>query len=296
MLEHEFDREAILSALAPTQTSEGSSRWKTLHECEQKHDLHYVQLIRPIGGSTTLEQELGILTHACFNYVAEGIIAGTPRKWHDVLQVASEQMDEQERSVWDPFSLENAGRLLESYDAFWGPENLGFDKPVKIVAAEREMRAEIRPGLPYSCRADVLVELFGEPVVVDHKTRARARSTAGDLERELRADASIIGQSWLAMTTLGLKSPPPVWLNDLLKTKIPTFERHLVRIEMRDIDAWKLAMVQRLALEQERLEYAIPAMRNVYACVPPFGRRCQFFQYCHGSAEERERYYEKIEK
>ncbi len=288
----------ILAALAPTQTPHGSSRWKTKAECEMKHALHYVECIRPIGGSTTMEQELGILTHACLNYVAAGIIAceSALRDWRDVLEVAGNIVDEQERAVWDPFSGQETARLLDAYDAFHGTANLGFPAQAKIIGSEQELSFELAPGLPYSCRNDLLLDMFGEVVVVDHKTRARARSTSGDLERSLRCDPSIIGQSWLVMRALKLPKPPPVWLNDIIKTKTPAFERHLVRVEQRDVDAWLMAMTENLEIERERVQMGWSARRNPYACAPPFGWPCQYLKWCHGSKEERERFYERIEE
>lgn len=269
----------IRDALTPTQTTHGASRWAELRRCPRAHHLRYtlgIQRIHRIDDGVDYFA-LGTLIHGALAYWQRNALS-----WQDVIEHA---LDEAAGGSGLREALD-AHRLLEGYEAHWGSNPGGWPNGATVVAVEHAM------GLPpYTARADSIIDLGGELIVVDHKTRARKLPDQGaDLDeyrRELATRPQFLGLSWLAQREWSLPDPPPVMVNAIVKTKIPQYGRVLVRFDQRQIDEWA-ANQDQAAERAMRNDDPLP---NYESCAPEIGSRCWAFNWCHGSAEQRDREY-----
>lgn len=292
------DIDAIRECLRSKGTEWGSSRWAEYRRCQRAHRLRYVDGISkrrlPIVDPDLLLEEkdgsdpskpdgrrVGSLIHAAFQWLAEGILQGKARDWRHPLAVAASD-------DWPLVDIFEAERVLVAYFKFWGNEgNLGFSEGFTILKAEAAFEISIG-GLPLTGRADLLLaDPNGRIVIVDHKSMARARS--GDPDRLLRTSDQFLALARLVQVTYELPYIPEIIVNDLIKTKVPKFERQLVAITPNDLKQW-------VANQDETARTGMTgSLRNYNACAPttPGSRVCDLFNYCHGSDEQREKGYEK---
>jgi hypothetical protein len=222
----------------------------------------------------------GRLVHSCIHYMNAGVIAGepTPRDWRAVLQRAGDAPYNHE-----PIDVREATRLMAGYYARYGTANAGWPEEAQIVASEQLLGSDALP-LPYTTRVDALLRLSGELIVTDHKSRAqRIPDERADFARGLATRPQFVGLSWLVKQAYGLAEPPPVWVNAIIKTKIPDYDRLLVRITQSAIDQWleNQARIAAAGLNGDLMNYS--------QCAPDIGQRCWAFDWCHGSAEMRSR-------
>lgn len=201
--------------------------------------------------------------------------------------------------------LENGRLCLHCYGTGWLP----FDNASVTLGARR---AQLSCGfcrgkgvidgafaLPYTTRADAIIRLNGEIVIPDHKSRAmKIPGTTypkvglgvdidpfvrGRYVQGLATRPQFLGMSWLVMRKYGLQDPPPVWVNAIIKTKIPRFDRVMVRFAREQVEAWA---GQQAALAATGLS---DRSMNFTQCAPEIGTRCRYFDWCHGSPEIRAR-------
>jgi hypothetical protein len=312
-------RPAVAEAFAFTGTEWGSSRWGEYRRCPQAHHLRYHLRVSRTPASAQQERDeegrldyfaLGNLVHAARGYFE--LTHDRGGDWRHVLEVARAQPDA------DPLLVAEADRLLGGYFARWGEANAGWPEGAEIVSVERLYEHEwpdpdhgtcpscdgtgsrlVRTytyrcatcsgtGGPravlgrYSARLDTVLRIDGSLVIADTKTRAkRIPSDRAHYERGLRTNPQFLGQSWLVMTAEGLDEPPPVWVNAIVKTKVPDYDRLLVRFTRADVDRW--------AANQRELSASGCDLRtmNYSQCAPEMGSRCWAFDWCHGSEESR---------
>lgn len=300
------------SVLRPTVTEWGASRYGEYRRCHKAHHLKFHLRVRP-APRKPLENPLeateadgklnyfdvGKLVAASHQWMREGVLAGesAPRDW------AAPLMHAPLHGYALP-EIDEASRLLGAYFMHYGPENAGFPEGSRILAVEHEMRApEGSRIFPYTARADAILQLpSGEIVIVDDKTRAQAFPQ----NREWYAQGAatrpqFCGLSWLLRAEqpcracggiyehadccdgdLESGSPPPaVWINGIIKTKIPKFDRVLVTMTHAGLARWEEAQAADAAIG---CTHANP---NYNSCAPEIGSRCWAFEWCHGSESAR---------
>jgi len=283
------------SMLGSTASPWGASRFSEAQRCEQAHDLAFVQRLRPKkyadpdfgeSGGEPSYFALGSLVHACRAWSQLGARDGWAADWREVIQAASE-------AGTDPGVLWECERLLTAYDAHHGTENAGWPEGVQILEVECLWEAQLG-ALPYTARADALVRLpDGSLAIPDIKTRAKALPEDAAQHWGLRPQ--FLGLAWLAMRALKLEVPPPVWVDAIVKTKVPKFARVLVPLDAGAVLRWA-SNQERVAGELARMQEArrLPIM-NYAACAPEIGSPCRWQAWCHGSDELRAQRFEREE-
>jgi hypothetical protein len=156
---------------------------------------------------------------------------------------------------------------------------------------------------PYTARADAILRYrdTGELVIADTKTRAAAipgstqRKPPNEAKRRkyargLRTRPQFCGLVSLAdkLLTHSAENPPALLVNAIIKTKVPTFDRLLVHYTRRDLEWWQAS--QQACSRRGFSEIPLP---NPEACAPEIGSRCSYFQWCHGTDDERQKFYEE---
>jgi hypothetical protein len=291
------------AALASTATPLGSSKLTELQRCPTAHHLRYV-----VGIETKHKAgyfRTGSFVHACARYINEGVIAGEPagsREWESVIEAAREERAAKIAAglelepTWDQKDpIDEAERLVGAYYGFHGIENGGWPAGVKLLHAEKPLASKL---VRATACADLIVDVGGEIVIPDLKTRAKALpSDRKAFEREERCNEEFLRLSALLQEEMGLSEPPPVWLDAIIKTKIPSVDRLLIRFTQADIDAWRenaRALDEHAALSAK---HHLPVVKNYHECRPAFGGgRCWAFDWCHGSEESRALHYRRREE
>lgn len=281
-------------ALISTGTEWGSTRWATLSECGQKYDLRYRRLILPLARPSYFG--IGSLVHAGITYCESAVAAGLePRDWRDVMREAEAQAREAEaQGVLAPFEIEQiweAERLLAAYDAQWGLSgaDAGWPSSLRIAATELHLDSSFS-GIPLTGRLDtLLITPEGDYIIVDTKTAAARVS----LEPEKRAQwargqatrPQFLMLSYMLRALVGPGPEISFMVNRLSKARIPVAERIRIPITESAVAAWAENQLETAA---EFARGAVP-IRNYSACAPAMGNQCEYFDYCHGSEESRER-------
>lgn len=283
-----IDFATIDACLASTATEWGTTRYADWQCCEQLYDLRHAKYIRPRDRADYFA--LGGLLHAALAYLGLGVLVGdATRGWRDVL-------DRFVELGGDPMLSLEASILLEPYFQWWGIANAGYGES-RIVAVEVPVRAAIGP-LPRTTQLDAVIVHEGELVVVNHKSRSSTLpKDLEDFKRALRTDPQFLCESWLGMQALGLSEPAPLMINYLIKTKEPAFERVIVRPTRDDLDAWSQNALRVAADMQRAADLGRMPRRNYSQCAPwGRSRRCEYFEWCHGTEQSRELHYERIER
>jgi hypothetical protein len=289
---------SVAEALAPTQTEHGSSRIAELQRCPTAHDLKYTRQIFPVREAAYFE--IGRLTHACLHYINSAVITGEEYSfdaWQEVIAYARTSRDAAVEAgtvqlpAWDEIDpIDEASRLVEAYYGLHGEANGGWPAAAKLLHAELFLESK---DLKATCRADLVLELDGEIIVPDTKTRAKSLPKDRDTyARELRTNEQFLRLSALTQEHFQLPQPPAVWLDAIVKTKVPSVDRLLLRFNQSEVDCWKRN--QRAMLEVESALHRLPVVRNYHQCAPPIGQRCWAFDFCHGTDEMREKQYRKV--
>jgi len=284
----------IAAALAPTQTEHGSSRIAELQRCRVGHALRYEQHIEPIKKAVYFDT--GHFVHGCLRLVNEAVIEGREfPDWKAVIAFAREQREAKGETVaWDEKDpIDEAEMCVERYYATHGEHNGGWPEAAKLLHAElfledRELEA--------TCRADLVIEMGGEIIIPDTKTRARGLpKERAEYARSLRTNEQFLRLSALAQTHFGLSEPPPVWLDAIIKTatrpkdpeaKWPV-DRLLVQFTQQDVDRWRVNQARILDFEHSARH--LPVIANYHECAPAIGDRCWAFDWCHGTDETKAR-------
>lgn len=287
----------IYTYLDSTATEWGTSRYAAWFECQRKYELRYVNHILPRGTADYFE--LGSLVHAVLAWLADGVLHGiTGRGWREVLDAARTR-------DFDPFVILEASGLLHAYFTKWGTDNAGYPESAKILAVELPVSDA---ATRCTTQLDAVIELADELVVVNHKTRGKALpkpENRAAFRRKLAVNPQFIAESYLARLNFGLDYYPPIMPNYLVKTKIPGFARELVRIAPATVDMWREA--QGRALDEIDATFGSVAtwpitprrrlpIANLTSCVSLFDTPCVYFDWCHGSDEQRQLHYERREE
>lgn len=292
--------------LAPTATEWGSSRWAEYRRCQRAHFLKYeLGVTRRAPEPDDDEDErntridyyaVGTLVHACLAYTSAAAMVGEIADYEDVIRAAGCQAGA--RPPFDIGVIYETERLLSAYFARYGRENGGWPEDVKVIGVEAHLGKA-----PLERRADTILKLpSGEIVVADTKTRAHAipgtvfdkltgKKIAGPDPRfveDMQTNDQFLGLSYLAQKEFGLEEPPSVWVNAVIKTKIPHFDRVMIPYTDRMIDRW----AGEQAVWLEAFIRNRNSLANYSACAPPIGSRCSYFYWCHGSDEKRESLFE----
>jgi hypothetical protein len=306
----------IAECLQDTQSPWGSSRFNLWHRCRKAHDLRHVQGLVSLGDRPKYFG-IGSLTHAGINFLQRGVLAGEPepRNWELVIEAAAAKLPGE--------ICDEAWRLLSAYFAHYGTECAGWPEGSKILGAElylsegeeqctncggygRLLESQdvwvtcscggrgVSPGafaLPYTARADTVLQLpSGEIVIPDTKTRRSAfPEERQQYAQGLATRPQFTGLSWLVQRHLKLEEPPHIWVNAIVKTKIPKFDRLLVKMTPEGLAAWEHDHTDvAAAMRYEQLQQIEP-LANRSECAPDMGSRCEYFDWCHGSDELRAR-------
>lgn len=290
----------IAEALKPTQTEYGSSRIAELQRCPTAHQLRYVDRILPKTDAVYFD--IGRYVHAGQQYINKGIIAGEVRDWQRVIDAARVRhaecvaRGEAEPTAWDELDpIDEAERLLGLYYGHYGIENGGWPEGVRLTHCELFVEDRAHRATE---RLDLVLDRGGEIQLADTKTRGQVLpKDREEYARELRTNEQFLRSSALAQKHFGLPTPPPLWLDAIIKTasrpKDPDarwpVDRLLVRFTQDDIGAW-WENQRKLLIVGEALR-SLPVVRNYHECAPPIGQKCWAFNWCHGNEEARAKKY-----
>ncbi len=307
--------ELAQQCLISTATEWGSSRFKEYYRCPRGHALHYRDGISirvsedlemdPEGPDTPDNLEVGSLCHAVLAYAGICVMRDEPADWWDLVLEAASTPDG-DRAAFQRGSIDEARRLMTHYWFKWGLDNAGYPAGSTVLAVEQLF--ESAPGAlgptPHTGRADAIIRLAsGEVVIVDHKTRRAA--FPADRDRYIRGcstNPQFTALSWFARhvrasaslsascDALMLDRYVPLWVNGIIKTKTPKFDRLLVRFTDDGVQRWAAWHSLNASIMAEN------DTPNPAACAPEGQRRCWAFQWCHGTEAERARVYTTLEK
>ncbi len=269
-------RATILDCLRSTATEHGASRHAEYARCPYAHHLAYtknITLRRHIESPAPLELDyfgVGSLVHAVREWTNRGAMLGRHHDWRDVLEVATEE-------CLDVDVIHEAHRLLKSYYAHYGEINSGWDPRIKVVGVEGLLES---PEIGYTGRADAILEIADRIVISDTKTRKS--SLPRDLARWTEGagtNPQFLHLTYAVRRDWGLDYYPDIWLDIIVKTKIPKFQRVTVSFRDSVVSDW---------LETQRHTMTLPVLqhRNYHACAPAIGSRCWAFDWCHNNRRD----------
>lgn len=269
--------------LLSTATEWGSSRWAVHNRCGRENELRYTRgiyrlpLVNAVPSAKPTPFHVGSLVHAGLRLVEAGVMAPAEA----TAAVIDAALATGQR--FSQFDTYEAQRLLDAYWAHWGKENAGWPEGLLVVETERQLQAT---GLRHTGAIDTLLqqESDGELVIVDTKTRAQ--KLPEDAASLFATNPQFLSLSYMLQEELDLPAPPPIMVNAIMKTKVPAFDRVLVRLRQEQVDTWA-----RNQAEIETRDEPPTSIMNYNACAPSFGFKCDYLGYCHGSEEERELHY-----
>ncbi len=269
-----------------TQTQWGASRYTTFQRCPRAHALRYADGIETVDRPEHFG--VGSLVHAALAFVRDGVMRGElERDWHALIDIAGDlDLD------MPPEVQAEAYRLVRAYEAHYG-HACGWDPKddrIRVLGIETPLGPMQIGELPFTARADAIVEMAGSVTVWDTKTRGRKLPNAREeYARGLRTRVQYGGLACLTLYVLGLEQPPAIIQDTIIKTKLAGFDRLTVQLNEGHLAAWiKQQVCVSYELYSTPPSLATPRWIN---CAPEIGNPCEFFYWCHGSDEERERHY-----
>lgn len=275
-------RPEFAAALADTATDRGSAFYDDFQRCPRSRALSALIELRTPQSSKAFE--IGKLVHAVLRYAGSQEVQAAPwDDWEQLLEAAAEQGAH-------PSDCDEACSLMQHYFLRWGTANAGYPAGAVISQVEHEWRAEYA-GLEVSVRADTLLILQDEIYIVDHKTRASKLPQNAEEQFRLRPQFLRLCALWRRLNPHEPRAS--IWVNALIKTKIPDFARQLVRIPESYLDAWEENQVKLAKLIQQADKLDLPA--NFAECSPQGHASfpCWAKDYCWGSEAVRERKYKE---
>ena len=280
----------LRSYLTSTVTEWGSSRASEWRRCPKAHWLkHHLRIVPTFWEATDDGKEpayfsIGQLVHAGIHYMADGAMQGEVRDPIDITTFAVQETDTDAGVCYE------AERLLLSYTTHFGVANAGFDDRMVIKAAELHVECVDRFAAPETRRLDLVVQAGSELMIVDHKTRKSKLPEDRDrFARGVAVSPAVVGQSWLAKLHYNLDYLPMVMLNCIIKTKVPKFDRIVIKPTVEDLKKFLRVREHESRLMLDERE----PIENLDACAPAIGSRCQWFNWCHGGDELREAQFKK---
>jgi hypothetical protein len=186
----------------------------------------------------------------------------------------------------DPLALVEGARLIAAYRLRYGDEVAGW-MGYELTGVERVLpAANLHTKLGgFASIADVVVRDDAGVWVCERKTAGRMPSGTEDLiVRGLRTWPQLLALGYCARDAYGDEYAGIVY--DLItKTKQVGFLRLRIPRQDAELDAW--------AANQQSLEQLVGLdCQNLDACDPTVGFRCDYFDYCHGTEQDRETLYQ----
>lgn len=260
------------------------SKFSELRRCTRAFHLKYDQKLTR-AGFRPAALEIGDIFHTALENIGNFSLR---EKFRDLTVDDWEEACRQARlSVKaDPRSGVEATRLVGAYRTHYDVQNAGFGDKHTLLGCEKVFLAkELHASLGgFASKADALTrDDDGFQWVWEHKTGGRMPSgTTDEIIRDVRSRPQMKALAFCARDTLG--EPVGVMHNLTTKTRMPDFLRIPLVYSEDELSSW--------AENQTKLEALIPLdIQNCDACAPPVGFRCQFFEHCWGTDEEKELLY-----
>lgn len=252
--------------LATTATEWGHSRWETLERCPRSYELRYVKRVDS-GNPMNNAAQIGIATHrGLAEYYSLMKEHRSPKHINAMIDAGPE----------DVFVKAEAKRLCAAYIAYW-EERESFT----VVDVERAVGVELKHKgrvVNFTMRLDLVIrDNSGKLILVDHKTTAANR---GEFALEHAVNSQFVGSAaaWPYSEPLSA-----VMLNRIIRTKVPSFDRHSFIITEAEVQRWKR---DHIMLDQDRRRYErakhYPMHRS--SCQGRYGL-CDFYNVCHGGGQ-----------
>lgn len=132
-------------------------------QCERKWLYGYHQLLEPVVTSMALNR--GIIAHECLADYYK-VLMDTPGNYKGAERSCFETLSEYIKSGQDIEMLTGLNALLIRYFAWSQPQDSGW----KILAVEQSYDIDVNSEFGYVMRLDLLAEIDGLNVLIDHKT------------------------------------------------------------------------------------------------------------------------------
>jgi hypothetical protein len=251
------------------------SQFETLRRCPRAHKLRYrekLALIEPPAPA----REIGIMFHRVLESVGNAALRGEPtdKELWGLATVAA-----RDKCALPASGLEGT-RLVAAYRQRYGDDNAGYGD-YKVRAVETTLfGGELHADLGgFASIGDAVVEDADGPIIFEHKTAGRMMSGEdADVIAQLKVGSQACALTYCYYETFG--EIPRFVRNVVTKTRTPDLKRYMLTFNKGDLDRW--------AEEQRALEVLAPMdFCNRDACAPVVGFRCDFFDYCHGTDEQR---------
>jgi hypothetical protein len=236
--------------------------------------------------------------HACRQWQNLGVIRGVEHNWCDVIEILRAGAVDED-GYPDDYQVEiidEAERLVGSYVAHYGAANAGWPADVTVMAAEQHYEDRV---LQHTGRADALLKVFDRVVISDTKTRSSMfprdscysrhdPPTYADFAKAASTSPQFLFLTIAVRRAMNLDYYPQMWIDGIIKTKIPKFQRVMVDFAEHIVEDW-------LAHQHRKVLLPIADEPNFFSCAPVFGSRCGYFDWCHGAPELRDDKYERVE-
>lgn len=186
-----------------------------------------------------------------------------------------------------PVSLEIT-RLARAYMQRYGTDNAGYGENFIVEGSEKVL---LGGGLHaayggFAAIADAVLLTADDEArrwLVETKTAGRTPAgTIDELAAERRTWDQCLTLAYCGWKTYG--EIPGVLYDIVVKNKSPVFLRVPVLVTEAELLKWEAEQI-----EGEQLFGLSCANRD--ACAPPVGFRCDYFEFCHGTDEDREQLY-----
>lgn len=257
-----------------------TSQKSLLHRCPKAHKLRYQHgLVTRSAPSDALL--IGTGFHRARELVTLEVLRGgetTEECWQQAIETARAECSS------GPASLEIT-RLVRAYMQRYGLENAGYGSLVVEGAEKVLLGGNLHAAYGgFGAIADaVLVDDAGVRWLAETKTAGRTPSgTIDELAAERRTWDQCLSLAYCGWKTYG--DAPGVLYDIVVKNKTPVFLRVPVLVTEAELLKWEAEQI-----EGEQMFGLSCANRD--ACAPPVGFRCDYFEFCHGTDEDREQLY-----
>lgn len=181
-----------------------NSRRSAFSKCPYKYWLIYEQGVRPVKGATALRY--GTTFHAgmegYYSYIKDHGWTRDGNSLTQAVQFASRAWDEETEKFqfYDDYrSLDNCIKALVLYSDHFAMD----EQMLEVVETERAFKIEVEPGIYFTGKLDMEMQLNGQKWINEFKTTGRSISyIAGQQHR----DAQFNGYTW-AIKKLDLQMP-----------------------------------------------------------------------------------------
>lgn len=254
------------------------SQWETLRRCPKAHKLKHREKLYRVGFKP-LALEIGTCFHDALETLGEMAIWGPTnfQDWDDAVKAARQRCK-------DPGAGLEATRLIAEYRRFYGYENAGYGDHEVEAVEEVLLCGDLHKDIGgMAAIADAVTLFQKDRFIWEHKTAGKKSSgTVEEICQSLKVGSQACVLAYAGREKWG--TIPTIIRNVTIKTKNVAFERFALTFTDDDLDRW--------AEDQRELEEMVGlSCANRDACAPTMGYRCGYFEYCHGTDEERELLY-----